>query len=248
MNIVFLNYYAIKYATLINCIGLVLGLLGIPLAIVLYFKGRKLKMPLFTVNRNKPTSSMDREGTCFTEIALWNGGKDYIDNSDILSNITINADEAKILSASIDKKSREDLPLVLTVNDDGIELSIKGDDVIENKDGVLIHILYEGSEKCKWTVHSRIKGVPSGFQEISWNIMKCQNHGLILFLDIIFVACFILMGGLCVYSLYYNEVKIKLYAYAWIAAAIWYFIYAGIVFYYRIYWPRWLKLGGSLIG
>ncbi len=256
LTIVDLGNYSVEFSTLFNYLGLTLGVLGILLAIFLYYKSRLLRMPLYTVNNNRivveETEALSEgitpKATYYTEIALWNGGKDYIEKDDILRSIAIKADNAKIIHARIDKKSRDDLPLSLNIKDGEIEFNIEGDEVLESMDGALIHILYEGSDKCKWLVDSRIKGVPLGFQPIDWSIIKNQNKGVILILEILYIACILAMGGICAYSLYHNLVKIKLYACIWVVAAIWYLYYSCKVYYYRMYWPRWLNMTGSLIG
>lgn len=168
LTIVDLGNYSVDLSTLLNYVGFALWALGIVLAIFLYYKSRLLRMPLYTVNNNRivveeaePLSDgITKKATYYTEIALWNGGKDYIEKDDILRSITIKADNAKIIHATIDKKSRDDLPLNLNIKDREVEINIEGDEVLESMDGALIHILYEGGDKCNWSVDSRIKGFP----------------------------------------------------------------------------------------
>lgn len=165
--------------------GYLIGVLGIILAFIFFFKSRKIKKPFFAVNQ--PTLVAARlqgehnlkivwkehelDMVYLVKIAFWNGGNDFISKDDMLSAISIKSDGAQILNTYIDKKSREDLQLHIENKNNEILIDIDGNEVLESKDGALISILYSGSEESDWAVYGRIKGVPSGFSSIKWKML-----------------------------------------------------------------------------
>ena len=113
-----------------------------------------------------------------TNLILWNNGKSYIDNSDFIKTKPIkfySTKDIKILSASIKKKSRDDINFSNIIRNDTLFITLDGEEAIEQGDGVNFHILFvdnsskNGIDKSTFILSSRIKGTKNGFEYFDVN-------------------------------------------------------------------------------
>lgn len=118
------------------------------------------------------------------EIALWNSGNHFIDGSNFVDDVPIvikefsKIENVRIISASIKAQTRDSLDFKINVRDgqnsDYVEVVFNKGDALEISDGIRIKLLYttdsyEDICSCEWSIKSRIKGFPEGFQEQSWS-------------------------------------------------------------------------------
>jgi hypothetical protein len=153
------------------------------------------KEPVFTVSmpaliattsesKNKLKILWDKKvvsNVATVKVGLWNQGKALIGKEDLTAADPIRivpTEKADILDVVVVKKSRENLQVnwkIESVKGDSksVLVNIVGDEALENKDGVLLQILYAvpSSEvvcSCQWSVTGRVKGVKSGFVSRNW--------------------------------------------------------------------------------
>lgn len=126
-----------------------------------------------------------------TNLILWNNGKDYIDNSDFIKSKPIkfySIKDLKILSASINKKSRDDINFTSIIKNDTLFISLEGEEAIEQGDGVNFHILFAENSKLKtidnpkFVLSSRVKGTKKGFEYFDVNNFNKENSSQNIFL------------------------------------------------------------------
>jgi len=129
------------------------------------------------------------ENVVKVEIALWNSGKQCIDQDDFLDSIPLIIKPTKdidILNVVKKRKSRESLDFSINVirsdSVECIELDILNGEVLEKDDGILLHILYSGDEDASLIVPSRIKNVPQGVTSRNWRVHYYSKEFLADFL------------------------------------------------------------------
>jgi len=116
-----------------------------------------------------------------TNLVLWNNGKEYIDNNDFIKSKPIkfySKENIKLLSATINKKSRKDLIFDNKIINDTLVISLNSDEAIEQGDGVNFHILfttYSTLSDNVFSISSRIKGTKEGFKYQNVNNFNKTN-------------------------------------------------------------------------
>jgi len=162
--------------------------IGIIVAVVIYYAERKMVEPLYAVSDPKLIAEVTADtpelkllweeeeiiNAYIIEIAIWNGGRAFIDN-DLISTtkpirVTI-PEGVEVLSASFTKFSRVDLVLNALQEEqehDHIYIEIIGDEALENKDGGVLQILFTGNKTDDFKVVGRIKGSKEGFKKEEW--------------------------------------------------------------------------------
>jgi len=101
-------------------IELLLAMVGIGLAILFYFKGRRLKQPMYSIRSAHLIQNMIGPGgleiyyggqlitnLMVSKILFWNSGQDIIDKKDIASPLAVIIRNGKILNAELLKRSTE---------------------------------------------------------------------------------------------------------------------------------------------
>jgi hypothetical protein len=143
-----------------------------------------------------------------TNLVLWNNGKEYIDNNDFIKFKPIkfySKENIKLLSATVNKKSRNDLIFKSEIINDTLLISLSNDEAIEQGDGVNFHILFTADSSPKdntFNLTSRVKGTKEGFkyQNIN-NFSKTNNHKTIYILwGIIIILLLIRIITLSIYK------------------------------------------------
>lgn len=105
----------------------------------------------------------------FTNLVIWNDGDNFIDYSDFVKSKPIkfySNDSIKILSVSLDSKSRQDLKFESKIKNNKVIIRLLEDEALEEGDGASFHILYTKiTNKNNFSFHldSRIKGTTNGF-------------------------------------------------------------------------------------
>jgi len=118
----------------------------------------------------------------FTNLILWNDGENYIDFSDFVTEKPIkfySIDSIKILSVSLDKKSRKELKFEYSKINDTVSINLSNDEALEYGDGVSFNILFtklnDKNNDLKFNLDSRIKGT-KGFIYKDLKSFKKQNY------------------------------------------------------------------------
>jgi hypothetical protein len=168
---------------------------GILLSTFFYFLSKSFKNPFYyytnpeliakKTNNNLKILYNDIEYTniFLTNLIIWNDGDDYIDYSDFISNKPIkiySPERIKILSISIDKKSRSGLSFETYIINDTINIRLVNEEAIEHSDGAKFLILFSKVESndniTKFELSSRIKGTKNGFIYKNLNNFETKNN------------------------------------------------------------------------
>jgi len=157
-----------------NLISILIGILGIILAAVFYFKTRKVKRPVYSLMSFKLLSAelkkvenieikylgKEIKNLTASKFAFWNGGRDTIDNSDIpeSSKLTIKAKEDVIIYGAE----------IIYVSDDANQVQLikqKGKnefkvlfDYLDYCQGGIIKILHSGDSSNDLIITGKVKG------------------------------------------------------------------------------------------
>lgn len=160
---------------LYNLIGISIGVIGIILAIVFYFKSKKIKKPFYSkVSINLLKRELKRIGNIevkylnqsvedftITKIAIWNGGHDTINKSDIPENSSLRIDpqeEIIIYGAELlyqtDKSNDFNI-----IHDKENNIVLIDFDYMDYNQGCIIKILHSGISSVNLSLNGKIKGV-----------------------------------------------------------------------------------------
>lgn len=139
------------------------------------------------------------------KLPIWNSGDDYIDferfSTTYPTTFTF-PDNIEIIDALIQTKSREDLAISLSRDENKIALTFIGDDALEQKDGILISILYLSESegvKPEPIIGGRVKGLSSGeITKGTWAI-STDSVPMSAMFSILFI--FILVGSVLLMNL-----------------------------------------------
>lgn len=134
------------------------------------------------------------------KLIIWNNGREYIDTDDFVKSTPIqliNDGNIKILSIEQEHSSRSNILFSSTITgNDTVSYAIFNlmrDEALEYKDGAIFNILYTDINQGDWHLNGRIKGVPGGFQKVSFSdITKPKKMTSFYFLGIalLIVICF----------------------------------------------------------
>ena len=127
---------------------------------------------------------------------MWNSGKDYFDNDRIDEPITIihveddTCNEISILSTE-PKSSRENLDFNVSPQEQKVLIEIANNDSVDQDDGIVIKLFYEGTDACKFNLTGKIKGTKE-FNKVDWNNVVGGNENIGFKIQI-FLVCIILI-------------------------------------------------------
>lgn len=158
-----------------NVLTLVLAVGSLVLAVYFYFKGKKVKLPVYILKTNnlvtesiKNVSSVQIlynnnkiSNLSVTKIALWNEGKDTIDNADVAKSdpikIMINP-SFEILEAEIlySKNAANDFKLALSEDKKFVEICF---DFFDYEEGIVIQLFHTASSSDDIYVTGKVKSV-----------------------------------------------------------------------------------------
>jgi hypothetical protein len=145
------------------------------------------------------------DNICVTNIALWNSGRQFIDAADFVSPINVVASKPiAFLYAEQRRASRPELNVTLPERVTGtssltqtIVFGPPVSEAFEKDDGVVLRIVFSGPSDTKFSVRSRIKGVPQGFKELDLQSLQPGMRWIVG----IFGAFLALAGALIVVGL-----------------------------------------------
>lgn len=142
------------------------------------------------------------------QIALWNGGKNYIEKEKLINSYfaEVSSLGVKILQTDISKRSRKELNLKTKISKtkDRLFLFLEGREVVESKDGAVIKIFYTSEYESNWKINTRIKGVPNGFKKYSYHSSKSYSFKNTL-INFSLAISFILFYGIGNYQGLYSK-------------------------------------------
>lgn len=158
----------------IAILSLLLAFAGIILAVIIYIKSRKTKSVCYAIrNYNLIRNFVSKipllklswdeekiENVSISKVALWNGGSDVVENTDIasLDPLTISVlSPFKILDKNIIylKNSKNKLELIL--NEERTKIGVKFE-FIDRHEGVIIQVIHTGKRKEDLKITGTIKG------------------------------------------------------------------------------------------
>jgi len=171
----------------------VIGILGVVLAVVFYYKSRKVKSPLYASKTTNIISARDLaknargleiffrgegvENLSVTRVAFWNGGSDTINYSDVPSSdpiVVCLREECRIFEASVDaKKAANEFGVSI---DDPTRVRLLFD-YIDKNDSAILRILHTGTSSLDVQVKGSVKGagplknalgIPIGAMHSKW--------------------------------------------------------------------------------
>lgn len=131
------------------------------------------------------------------KVAFWNAGKQYFKNDDIVPEKPITivpsfnniCKKIRIVDTDIVQTSRDGLNFNYEViNEQYIKLEIDGGEAVEQDDGFVMRILYEGLDSCGFEIMGRIYSTE--IKKFDWNNVV-RNDKKISFQIQIFVICVI---------------------------------------------------------
>ena len=104
----------------------------------------------------------------FVDLVLWNNGNQFIDHSDFIESkptVLKSIGQDHFLASEIICKSRSDLQFTVQTFPDAIFIKMKGDEALEQGDGVAFRVYYTSNtrKQTKFMLSSRIKGTKKGF-------------------------------------------------------------------------------------
>ena len=135
----------------------------------------------------------------FTNLILWNDGENYIDYSDFVTIKPIKfycTDSIKILSVSLDKKSRKELKFDYLKINDSVTIKLANDEALEYGDGASFNILFtklKDNNNLHFNLESRIKGTKRGFIYKDLKNFKTKNYN-----SSIYILWFVIILLLCI--------------------------------------------------
>ena len=161
-------------------------LLAVALA---FFQGTFKKQPVYTTGPTEVLARTDKqasrltilwdripiEDVCIARVAFWNAGQQYIDSGDFISAINIQASKPIIFLYAEQQVSRSGVGVTIPEQPlarEGVKLTQTISlgppvgEAFEHDDGVALKIIFSGAADTRFSVQSRIKGVPQGFQEL----------------------------------------------------------------------------------
>ncbi len=158
---------------LFGILGIIIGLTSITLAIILYYKGKKEKKPVYELSSYNVVGDLNKYGpleisyagqkidnVTMTKLKFWNEGRETIHFTDIAKAdpITLSIKpNNKILDTSLveSKNPANEFSFNLEENDSRIKLIF---DYLDNNDGGTVRILHTGLSNEDFKLSGSIKG------------------------------------------------------------------------------------------
>lgn len=164
-----------EYGTLMSIVSLFIGILGVVLAFYFYFKSKKTRKPYFSrrsfnVISERVEKYSDLKVTfrneviknlTVTKIAIWNGGNETINYSDLAATdkIYIKADEDfSIFNAEILFQTNDTCQFKLNQNNKQVDIDF---DYIDKNQGCILQIIHSGRKSSDLIVQGTVKGCGS---------------------------------------------------------------------------------------
>ncbi len=158
-----------------NVLTMVLAVGSLVLAVYFYFKCKKVKLPVYIIKTNNLVTESIKNvnlvqilynnnkisNLSVTKIALWNDGKDTIDNADVAKNdpikIMINSN-FEILEAEIlySKNAANDFTLALSEDKKFVEICF---DFFDYEEGIVIQLFHTASSSNDIFITGKVKSV-----------------------------------------------------------------------------------------
>lgn len=162
------------YSPIVGLIGLIIGLISIPLSIFLYRRGQRLKKPCWSVTNTilieGYSSSLEELGITYKNqkvenlsvgrIAFWNEGRETVDISDLTKTnpLRIQARNGiNILDAKIVVQNNNSSAFSGIINEERTSAIIKFEYIDQNQ-GVVIQIVHTGVSSKAISIEGDIKG------------------------------------------------------------------------------------------
>jgi hypothetical protein len=159
---------------LVAFLNFLIAILGLVLAIVFYYRGKKGKSPLYVVRTSNILSGLTKtvklleirysnrpiESLSFTRLAFWNGGAETIEKTDapVSEPISVNlAEGCEILDATIIHTSNPANNFRIEVPDP--RRAVLSFDYADKNDVAVVSILHTGTGGKDVTVRGTVKGV-----------------------------------------------------------------------------------------
>jgi hypothetical protein len=169
-------------------------IVGLATSLVFHQLSRQERSPRYAVSASESIASVGVSdprlvihwngtpihGVRMAKVAFWNGGRAYIEPSDVLVPITVVPSRpVQILDVNVLRTSRDDLRFTARIDQDSarnrpvVRLSVSGTEVLERMDGALVQILYAppaptDTAGMDFQVTGRIKGVTGRFHRQPW--------------------------------------------------------------------------------
>jgi hypothetical protein len=181
-----------------DVIGSTIGLVGIILAAVFYFRGKEQSLPYYTVFNS---TLIGKSGHNFPEklaieydgkpvpslssstIYFWNHGRKTLDKSDVVSSdpIVLHFKEGPYAARVLEIRSITVTREVIGVNahPDGNKIELDFE-FLDQADGLALTVLHTGGEQARVSCSGTIKGIPRGVSYLkSANINPPMKIGLV---------------------------------------------------------------------
>ncbi len=171
--------------------SLVIGIIGVLLAVLFYFLSLKEIKPRYAVSEPELIAEqtldtpklkllwddIEIKDISSAKIAIWNSGWQYLDDSSISNTDPIRVlipEGVTVLSSSFIQTSRDKLRFKTSIktsakNEQYILIEIDGDEALEHNDGGVLKILFTGKSTKSFVIDGRIKGSKEGFVKTAWS-------------------------------------------------------------------------------
>jgi hypothetical protein len=165
---------------------------------LIYNDGKKMqyqflrKIESLEANKTEKNSPSKRQFASY--FAIYNIGKEIIDNSDFIgaNNIIVSSKtECKIINIQLVNKNRTTLKLSATIDSlsgKSVYLNLLNDEVFEINDVVIYKIIYQSKNPLTWFINSRIKGSPDGITKGSIHRNESKVFYVLIILDILLIS------------------------------------------------------------
>ena len=174
----------------VSLISLIVGVLSLIIAIILYYKGKKIKSPVYLSRTtrliNRDIDQIDKleilydgvkqPALTITKFAFWNKGRETIHSQDLTSKDQLRIeieDEYSILSCDIltQTKKANDFRTEITEDKKSIIISF---DYLDYLDGVVLKIRHTGSDRNDLAMKGSIIGARE-IKRYRWNYLPPQK-------------------------------------------------------------------------
>jgi hypothetical protein len=242
----------------LSIMSFALAVLGIALAIIFYFKSKKVKKPCYAILSTNILKEMVSKieslsilysgeqisNLTVSKIAFWNAGRDIINSQDIaqLDQLKIQVtDNYKILNAQINYEKNKANNFKISIDNSQRYINLNFE-YLGKDDGVIIQILHTGLSNKDIYIVGTIKGADKLLQkQIILPIKVMTKVDLFIFLPFLILAP--IVSFLFVFK--YDKGFIVWPLYKQILGSLSLFVFWGVAF--RIYW-RGIPKGLEAIG
>ena len=168
------DWFSANWITLLGLLGLTIGVIGVLLAIVFYYKPRKVKRPRYALSSLNLVSDFASrldpleinyagervENITVTKAAFWNDGSDTINGSDVPTADPISfgiSDAFKILDSKlVYAKNPSNKINIAPVGQSAVNMNFE---YLDKNDGAILRIVHTGKSSADIKIGGTIKGV-----------------------------------------------------------------------------------------